>query len=136
MDEQDLNAKYMQYKILDEKLKELREQLQMIEQQIIEVMSTVQTIDDYSKIKDNSEVLVPLANGIFVKAILKKEDKLLLNIGSSTVVDKSLEETKDLIEKQKTDLQAMHQKMTDNIQKLLQRASALEKELNNLVSKE
>jgi prefoldin alpha subunit len=132
--EEEMQKKYLEYKLLDEKIKQIREQSEMVEHQIMEIMSTLESLKEFSEVKDSSEVLVPLNNGIFARARIKKEDKVLVNVGSSIVVDKSIEETRQIIRKQKEEMQEVHAKMSINTQKLLMRAQKLEKELNELVS--
>ena len=106
----------------------------MCSSDLMEIMSTLERLKEFSEVKDSSEVLVPLNNGIFAMARIKKEDKVLVNVGSSIVVDKSIEETRQIIRKQKEEMQEVHAKMSINTQKLLMREQKLEKELNELVS--
>ncbi|MFH1682790.1 MAG: prefoldin subunit alpha [Candidatus Woesearchaeota archaeon] len=125
-----IQQKYMEYQFIGEKIKQLQQQVQTIDEQTVEIMATIQSIDDFSSLKDKSSILVPINNGIFAKATLNKEDKLLVNVGAQIVVSKSLEETKGLIEKQKLELEKLKVNVAVNIQKLAERASILEKDLS------
>ena len=133
MDEKEIQKKYMEYQIIGERIKQLQQQLQTAEQQLMEIMATMQSLDDFSTLKENDEILVPVNNGIFAKASLKKENKLLVNVGSSVVVDKSVEETKNLIEKQKDEMEGIRGKIALNLNKLIEKAQSLEKELNEII---
>ncbi|MBS3106510.1 hypothetical protein J4419_02495, partial [Candidatus Woesearchaeota archaeon] len=68
-------------------------------------------------------------NGIFARATLQKPEKLLLNVGAGVVVDRSIAETRALIEKQKDELQEFRVALAQNIDKLVSRAAQIEKEL-------
>ena len=136
MDEKEMQKKYMEYNLLDQKIKELQEKMEIVEQQLGEINNGLQTLEEFSNITDNKEILVPINNGIFAKATIKKEDKVLVNIGSSVVVDKTITETKALIEKQHEELAKIKQKITENITKLVNRAGTLEKELNEIMLQE
>lgn len=123
----------MKYQVLDQNIKQLQQQLETADQQIIAIMATIQSLDEYKTVKDGTEILVPLNNGIFTKATLKKEDSVLINVGSSVIVEKSIEDTKKLIEKQKEEIISIKEKMSINMNKLLEKASALEKELSQIM---
>ena len=133
MEQQELQQKYMEYQMIDQNIKQLQQQLETADQQIIAIMATVQSLDEYKTLKDGSEILVPLNNGIFTKATLKKEDSLLINVGSSVIVDKSVEDTKKLIEKQKGEMEKIKEQISGNINKLIERATSLEKELGQIM---
>ena len=49
----------------NQRIKQMQEQLQMVEQQTMEAMATMQSIDEYSKLKDGDQILIPVNNGIF-----------------------------------------------------------------------
>ena len=133
MEQQEIQQKYMKYQVLDQNIKQLQQQLETADQQIIAIMATIQSLDEYKTVKDGTEILVPLNNGIFTKATLKKEDSVLINVGSSVIVEKSIEDTKKLIEKQKEEIISIKEKMSINMNKLLEKASALEKELSQIM---
>ena len=135
MEQQELQQKYMEYQMLDQNIKQLQQQMETADQQLMGILATLQSIDEFSSLKDGSEMLIPVNNGIFAKAKLTKEDSLLVNVGASVVVDKSIEDTKELIEKQKGEMESIRGKITENINKLVDRATVLEKELTQLMPK-
>ena len=63
------------------------------------------------------------------KAILKKEKDLLVNVGASIVLGKSVAQTKKLIEKQREEVSSLREIMMKNIKKLVTRAAQIESEL-------
>jgi len=131
MDEKEMKKKYMEYQMLDQQIKQLQEQMQLVEQQSVEVMAAVQSIEEFSNLKDGSEMLVPLNNGIFAKARLVKEDKLRVNVGAGVVVDKSITETKKLIEKQSEEMEKVRVAVAQNVDQMVQRAAEIEKEMSS-----
>ncbi|MCK5282626.1 MAG: prefoldin subunit alpha [Nanoarchaeota archaeon] len=135
MDQKEIQQKYLEYQMLDQKIKQIQQQAQLVDQQLIEIMATLQSIDDYDSVKDEPEILVPINNGIFAKATLKKEDKLLVNVGASVIVDKSIKETKELIEKQKKEMEEIKVKITENMDKLVVQASLIEQQISSSISK-
>ena len=100
MSKEELQNKYMQYQMIDQQMKQIQQQVQVIEKQLVDLAVTRQAMDDLEKTNVGSEILVPVSNGIFTKAELKDNKKLILNVGSNTAVEKSIPETKKLIDNQ------------------------------------
>lgn len=61
-------------------------------------------IKELETIKNGEEILAPIANGIFVKATLKDSKTLKVNVGKGIVLDKTIPETIELIEKQEKEI--------------------------------
>lgn len=131
MGKEELQKKYLEYQLIDQRIKQMQQQMQTAEQQLIEIMATLQSLDEFALLDEGSEILVPVNNGIFTKARLKKENKLLVNVGASVVVDKSIEDTKKLIEKQEQDMEKIRDQIAENINMLVEKATVLEKELSS-----
>src|SRR3989338_674899 len=99
-DEEKLQEKYIEMKMIEEHIKQLQEQLSTLEQQLGESMTARQSLDEVGKTDIGEEILVPLTQGVFVRATLKDNKDFLVNVGASTVVKKDLEGTKRLMENQ------------------------------------
>jgi len=130
---EEMQQKYMEYQMLDQRIKQMQEQMEVIENQKMEALATLQSMDDFSNLKEGDEILVPINNGIFAKAKFIKEDKVRVNVGGQLVVDKSIEETKKLIEKQSDELNKISDKIVESINILAERAGMIEKELSKNV---
>ena len=50
IDQKELQEKYIEYRFLLERVKQLQQQLQTVNQQLIEIMSTKQSIDEFYRI--------------------------------------------------------------------------------------
>ena len=94
--------------------------------QIEELGSTQQALEDIPESKWDLELLVPLSSGIFVKAALKQNDKIILNVGAGTAVEKSIDETKELVDKQKMELATVRDQLAQQVQMLNARAHAIQ----------
>ncbi|MDO8481424.1 MAG: prefoldin subunit alpha [Nanoarchaeota archaeon] len=124
--------KMLEYQLLDHNIKQLKEQLEMADTQLVDAMGTLQSLDEFSKLEGGEEVLVPFNNGIFAKATLHRPEKLLLNVGAGVVVDRSVADARALVAKQKDELQEFRVALAQNIDKLVSRAAELEKELSDV----
>jgi len=74
---------YMQFQMLDQNIKQLQRQFEMITNQLIELSVTSSSLDEFNKIDNGKEVFVPLSSGIFAKANIKDTSELLVNVGAN-----------------------------------------------------
>jgi len=128
-----LQKKYLEYQAIESQMQQMQKQLEAIEGQMMEVALVGQGLEDLEKVKEGTEVLMPFSNGIFTKASLKKGDTLFINVGSNVVVEKTLEETKKLMEKQSQEILRVRNSIVEKLQELSVQALRLEEELRKLV---
>jgi prefoldin alpha subunit len=132
-DTKTLQEKYMEYQMLEQMVNHLQEQMQKIEGQMVELISVKQSLDDLKKAKKGSEMMVPIANGIFVKGELKDNEDLIINVGGNIAVNKSIEDAKHMLEKQFGTLQQMQQDLMVQLQKYGLKAQSVQEELAALI---
>jgi len=130
--DKDPKKKVMEYQILSEKIKQLQTQFEAVEQQLEEITSIIQSFDEFAQLKDKTEILVPINNGIFAKAHLIKEDHLLVNVGANVIVDKPIPDAKKLIQNQQEELTGLRTKIISTLEIMTSRASQIENELKNV----
>ena len=138
MDEKEKNIQemYMEFQMLDQRIKQLQSQLEMLANQLMELNATGNSLDEFSKITDEKEVFVPLSSGIFAKATMKKSDELLVNVGASVVVAKDIPSTKKLIQNQIEEIKKLQQRMVADLEKMADRAGQLEMHLQSMMPQE
>ena len=125
---------YMEFQVLDQHIKQLQKQLEMVTHQLIELTVTSNSLDEFNNIKNEKEVFVPLSSGIFAKASIKDTSQLLVNVGANVVVKKDVAETKKLISNQIEEIKKVQKNMIDELDKMTEHAAQLEKQLQDLVS--
>lgn len=133
MKEEEMKEKYVEYKQLDEQIKHIHKQIQVLQNQLGEFASVLQNLDDLNNIKTDSEILVPISSGIFTKARINGTSEFLVNVGSNVLVEKDVQATKNLIEAQIAEMSAVRDKMAADVNQLIQRAAAIEKEFESNV---
>ena len=103
-DETNWQEKLMHFRMLQEHIEKLTEHVQLLNQQNAELENSKQALEDLSNTKPRSEVLAPVANGVFIKTELKENTHLLVNVGADTVVEKSVEEVVALLGNQQKEI--------------------------------
>lgn len=138
MEEKEKKAQelYMEFKVVEQHIKQMQAQLEAITHQIMELRSTSSSLDEFRKISAGKEIFVPLSSGIFAKASLKDTSELLVNVGANTVVKKDANSAKSLIQSQVDEMKKIQTQMIAELEKMTSHASQIEMQLQKLVSEE
>jgi prefoldin alpha subunit len=102
----------------EQQIQQLQQQLEAIEQAIVEMNSLVLGLDGLIGSKEK-EILAPIGRGIFVKTKLISED-LTVDVGGKNFVNKSIPETKKLIEDQVIKLEDVKKELNENLEQINQ----------------
>lgn len=132
-DEKELQKKYMQFQALNQQLQQVQQQLQAIDAQLLEMRSTEESLREIGKTDAGKEILIPVANGIFAKAELKDNKNLLLNVGSDTVVKKTVDESVEMIKKQFDEVSKYRYELIEQLQKFSVYAQKTQDELEKMM---
>jgi len=132
--EKELQQKYMEFQMMTEQIKQVQTQLEKMQGQIEDLENVQESLETLGDTPAESEMLVPLSNGIFAKAKLDKMDQLLVNVGSGVVVEKSLEDTKKLLKSQSVEINQYKEQMSNQMELMLTQIQLLERELKGMVS--
>lgn len=124
-----IQSKVVEFSLLEEENKRLEQQLQMLVQQEASFDILRVHLKDIKTSKQESEFLASLGPGILVKARLTDNDKVLVNVGSGVVVEKSCDEAEKIIKKQISKLENARKEIEIAIRKNFDRMTKLEKEI-------
>ena len=132
--EKKVQEMYMEFKMLDQYIKQLQSQLEMITHQLIELNATNNSLNEFDKLSPGKEMFVPLSSGIFAKASIKDTSELLVNVGANVAVKKDVASTKKLIQKQMEEIKKIQKQMINDLEKMTNHAAQLERQLQGMVS--
>ena len=104
VNEEEIQQKYMQFQAMQQQLEQISQHLELLNQQNAELDISINAVKELSETKVDYELLAPIADGIFFKGVLKDNQKLVVNVGSDTTVEKSIPEVVKLLEDQKKDV--------------------------------
>jgi prefoldin alpha subunit len=132
--EESLQKMYSEFQMINQQIKQLENQSTALNNQLLELMSTNQSLDEIDKVKENSEILVPLSTGIYARAQLKNSNSFIVNIGANVAMDKDLNSTKEVIQEQVIEIRKLQESLMNELQTHTQKSSSLELEMNKLAS--
>lgn len=107
MDEQEVQEKIVLYQLLQNRLNELKDQSKIIQNQYMEIETTLQALEDLKKTKDDNETLFSIGSGCYSFGKLILRDKLLLNLGAGVVIEKSVLDALKILQNKKTELEKL-----------------------------
>ena len=110
--------KETELQVLDNQARMVADQLEKVDSNIMEIEYLKNSLGELKTSKEGADILAPLSNGIFVKATLSKNDKLLVNVGNGIVVEKSVEDTKKLLDERISEISEMRDKLINQMQKI------------------
>lgn len=128
VNEEELKEKYMEFQLIQKQIEQISEQVGTLHQQNNELDLSINALNDLDKTKLNSEILAPIADGIFVKAELK-DKKLIVNVGANTTVERIIPEVITLLEKQKEEITKNTGEAEQVLEKFTQRAMKIYQEV-------
>jgi len=110
--------------MMEQEVNQLNEQLKVVEQNVVELGSLNESLDELGKGK---EIFANLGKKIFIPVEIK-EDKLVVDIGKDNFVKKSIPDTKAIVENQMTGLMEVKGQVMGRLQ-------GLEAEMGELIMK-
>jgi len=108
----------IKFQIFEQQIMQLQQQLQAVESAILELSKLSIDLEDLKGNVDK-EILSPIGRGVFIKAKLISEE-LIVDVGGKNLVNKSIPETKKIIEEQIEKLKISKESLNVELEKLNQ----------------
>lgn len=128
----EIQSKYIELQLLDQQIKQAQKQIELVENQVNELESINQGLEEFSSTDSGTEILIPLSGGVFAKAELKDNKKLIVNVGAGTAVTKSVPDTRKLVANQIDELLKVREELLFQLQQYANKAQNLQQQLERL----
>ncbi|MBI2664590.1 prefoldin subunit alpha [Candidatus Woesearchaeota archaeon] len=132
MGEEEIKQKYLQLQMTAQNVREIQQQLEAVERKGKELEANIDSIADL-KGRKSAEMLSPISEGIFLKAQLKDERHLVVNVGAGVCVRKSAEEVRRMLQERKLELSQYAARMRKQAERGEEMMKKLELELSSMV---
>jgi len=133
-DQKEINNKYLELQMVDQQLKQLNQQLVTLDNQLLELQRLEENLEDMSKTKKDTEILVALGGGIFSKAELKDNKKVLMNVGADIIVEKDIPASKKVISDQIDQMKDAVKQFEQEFQALAMNSQIIQQDIQKLAS--
>jgi len=131
--EETARKKYMELQLLQQKMQQVQQQMEELDQQTVQIDATGKSLDEFKEVKEGTEILVPVANGVFARAKVTDTQQLLVNVGASINVQKSVPDVKILMSEQVKELKQLQEDLGKQLQQMAEMAEKAQTELQELV---
>jgi prefoldin alpha subunit len=119
MDKDRAKELYGRLSTVREQLTLLNRHLDELADKIVEVQEMLSAVQQSDTIKQGDELLVPLVNGIMVRAKAVGDDELLVNVGANTTVKRNKQQVIELLSGQLDELLQYQETLSEQEQQLL-----------------
>lgn len=102
-EQKELQEKILTYRILEARLDSLLKQRDMLASKLIEIQSTLDSIDEIEKGKE--EILFPIGAEAYTFGKVTDKKKMIVEIGANVALEKTVEEGKQILNKRETEME-------------------------------
>lgn len=92
-----MNEEIMQFQMYQNQLKQITEYTKEIEGHKQNILTAIETLKDIKNTKENTKILAPIANGVFIEASLLNNKEVITIIGANTTVKKNIDDTIEML---------------------------------------
>ena len=110
-------------------------QLEFIGQTIATLQITEETVENLDKLQDGQEFLLPLGNFAYLKAKIMDTSNVLVNVGASLVLEKTIVKAKEDFEQQLEDLNKIQIQLRQAMQQVMQQMQKIRAEIERLAAR-
>jgi len=104
-EEEELRKLSVEMRFLEQTAETLQQRLSMLNAAITDLSYATMTLDGVEKEKENSDLLVPIGGGSYVKMRLASSDTVVVGIGAGVSVEKPLSEGKAMLKERLEELE-------------------------------
>ncbi|NYT05084.1 MAG: prefoldin subunit alpha [Methanomicrobiales archaeon] len=97
-------------------------QFEVIEQRRVESLAAIETLNVLAR-KEDDTVLLPLGGGASLRVKLLDPEKVLINIGSDVIVERSNQDVIAFLEDRIREMEAIEKKLTASVEQVQKQAS-------------
>jgi len=129
MNPENRQRQYVEFQLVDQQIKQLQQQLLILEQQAGELTNLSNNLEDLKKVKPKTKSFSNLGPGVFVESTLEDTKHVLMDIGAEVRVKKTIPDAQKIINKQTEEIAKVTKNVEEQIQKLIVHAQKIQKEL-------
>lgn len=122
-------------RLLEQTAETLQQRISMLTAAITDLTYANMTLENVEKEKENTELLVPIGGGSYLKAKLATPDKVVVGIGAGISVEKTLQEAKAMVKERLEELEKTLNSVQQQFAQVAERINADRNRAEALVAK-
>ena len=116
--EQQVQAAYQQYQLLESQIGFYQEQFQTLSQLFTELSFTVSTLHGLKDASPDQEILIPIGSGVYAWGRIENKENILTLIGANIHVEKDIDAAIQIVQERRSKVESTLKKLTEETQKL------------------
>lgn len=134
-EEEELRRLSIEMRLLEQTAETLQQRISMITAAMTDLSYAQMTLESVEKEKENTELLVPIGGGSYLKAKLAAPDKVVVGIGAGVSVEKTLQEAKDLVKERLEEMEKTLNAVQQQFAQVAERINADRNRAESLLAK-
>ncbi|MFX1294260.1 MAG: prefoldin subunit alpha [Promethearchaeota archaeon] len=134
-DRERLNILLTTSKEYESQAEQIQIQIDYLNQSIAATQIEGETIESLKNLQNGQEILLPLGNLTFIKAKLLDSSKVLINVGASVVLEKSIDHAKEQLDQHLENLSKSQMQLRQALQQIMQEIQKIRSEVEKLAVK-
>ncbi|MEE9474888.1 MAG: prefoldin subunit alpha [Candidatus Hydrothermarchaeaceae archaeon] len=123
-----------EYELSRSQLELYQQNLELIDGRLSELRMIDNALDEIKDTNKNNEMLVPIGGDTFIKASIIDPENVIVGVGASVAVKKTIGDAKEDIEDKIAELEKVRADHTSNLEKLISKLRELEPSVQSIVS--
>lgn len=132
--EEELRRLSVELRFLEQTAEAIQSRINMVNAVITDLTYASTALEGIEKEKENSELLVPIGGGSYIRAKLENPDKVIVNMGAGVSIEKTLQEAKEIIKKRLENLEKTRTSLQQQFAQVLENISMDREKFENLVA--
>ncbi|NJL44123.1 MAG: hypothetical protein HC945_02285 [Nitrosarchaeum sp.] len=126
---------YVRMHIIAKEIEQIEEQLRSVQRQTQDAEGTLAAIHELQRLSTaastDEEVLLPVANGIYIQARAQHPLTLIMNMGRGVCIKQTPDQAHQLIQNHVKALEQTHHSLSEALQQRITQAHTLERDLRS-----
>lgn len=117
------------YQLLQRRLEELLGQKSLLDRKSMEIESTKNALEYLKKTKKPNDIMIPIGSECFIHGSVDKFEKILVNVGSNVMTEKTVEDVIKVLDKQEKNVENAKKGLDDQINEVVKKMNEIVLEL-------
>jgi prefoldin alpha subunit len=132
--EEELRRLSMEMRYLEQTADALQQRISMVNAALTDINYANMTLDGIEKEKENSEMLIPIGGSSYIKVKLADTNKVIIGLGSSVSVEKTLPEAKTTLKERLDELEKTMNSAQQQLSQVAERINSGRSRLESLLA--
>ncbi|MEM2081405.1 MAG: prefoldin subunit alpha [Candidatus Bathyarchaeia archaeon] len=134
-EEEELRRLSIEMRLLEQTAETLQQRIGMITTAMTDLSYAQMTLESVEKEKEDTELLVPIGGGSYLKAKLAAPDKVVVGIGAGVSVEKTLQEAKAMVKERLEEMEKTLNAVQQQFAQVAERINADRNRAESLLAK-